>query len=44
MTLVGALRNGNKISRQQNVHIQKFIVVAFPTKKNSVLDDFPLCP
>ena len=39
-----SLRNDNKISRQYNLHFQKKVVVAFPTKKNSVLDDFPLCP
>ena len=39
-----SLRNDNKISRQSNLHFQNFIVVAFPTKKNSVLDNFPLCP
>ena len=38
-----SLRNDKKISRQQNLHFQNFIVVTFPTK-NSVLDDFPLCP
>ena len=38
-----SLRNDNKITRRSNFHFQNFIVVAFPTK-NSVLDDFPLCP
>ena len=37
------LRDDNKISRQYKLHFQTFIVVAFP-KKNSDLDDFPLCP
>ena len=39
-----SLRNDNKMFRQYNLRFQNFIVVAFPTKKNSVLDDFPLCP
>ena len=38
-----SLRHDNKISRQENLHFQKFIVTTFPMK-NSVLDDFPLCP
>ena len=38
-----SLRNANKISLQQNLQFQNFIVVTFP-KQNSVLDDFPLCP
>ena len=36
-----SLRNDNKIVRLQNLHFQNFVVVAFPTKKNSVLGQFP---
>ena len=41
------LRNDNKISRQQNLHFQNLIVMAFShkkKKKTAFLNDFPLCP
>ena len=40
---VGACAMRTKLLDNKKVHIQNFIVMAFPMK-NSILDNFPLCP
>ena len=43
LAIVGACAMTTKVCRQQKVHFQNSIVVAFPMRKG-VLDNFPLCP